>query len=92
MYTVHNIPGSQYLEYNDLGSLLLVLYSFYTKLKNVSCEYDRWVVETQLCKLRDTSDTLIGRACAMYSRALVLMTQPPPKMNLPALDMPTLIL
>ena len=34
-------------------------------LKNVSCEYDRWVVETQLCKLRGTSDTLIGRACAM---------------------------
>ena len=23
-------------------------------LKNVSCEYDRWVVETQLCKLRGT--------------------------------------
>ena len=35
------------------------------KLKNVSCEYDRWVVETQLCKLRGTSDTLIGLACAM---------------------------
>ena len=29
-------------------------------LKNVNCEYDRWVVETQLCKLRDTSDTLVG--------------------------------
>ena len=36
------------------------------KLKNVSCEYDRWVVETQLCKLRDTLDTLIGRHCAMF--------------------------
>ena len=24
------------------------------------------MVETQLCKLRDTSDTLIGRACAMF--------------------------
>ena len=24
------------------------------KSKNVSCEYGRWVVETQLCKLRDT--------------------------------------
>ena len=35
-------------------------------LKNVSCEYDQWVVETQLCKLRDTSDTIIGRACAMF--------------------------
>ena len=23
-------------------------------LENVSCEYNRWVVETQLCKLRDT--------------------------------------
>ena len=34
--------------------------------KNVSCEYDRWVVETQLCKLRDTSDKLIGRACAVF--------------------------
>ena len=31
-------------------------------LKNVSCEFDRWAVETQLCKVRDTSDTLIGRA------------------------------
>ena len=31
----------------------------------MSCEYDRWVVETQLCKLRGTSDTLIGRACAI---------------------------
>ena len=42
---------------------------FIKVLKNVSCEYDRWVVETQLCKLRDTgtSDTLIGRACAMFS-------------------------
>ena len=39
---------------------------FYKKMKNVSCEYDRWVVETQLCKLRDTSDTLIRRACDMF--------------------------
>ena len=30
---------------------------FYKKLKNVSCEYDRVKVETQLCKLRGTSDT-----------------------------------
>ena len=36
-------------------------------LKDVSCEYDRWVVETQLCKLRDTSDTLIGSACTVLS-------------------------
>ena len=35
-------------------------------MKNVRCEYDRWVVETQLCQLRDKSDTLIGRACAMF--------------------------
>ena len=35
-------------------------------LKNVSCEWDRWVVETELCKLRGTQDTLIGRACAMF--------------------------
>ena len=34
-------------------------------MKNVSCEYDRLVVETQLSKLRDTSDTLIGRVCAI---------------------------
>ena len=34
-------------------------------MKNVGCEYDRWVVETELCKLRDTSDTLIWCACAM---------------------------
>ena len=30
-------------------------------MKNVSCNDDRWVVETQRYKLRDTSDTLIGR-------------------------------
>ena len=30
------------------------------KQKNVSCEYDRWVVEAQLCKLREVfSDTLV---------------------------------
>ena len=34
--------------------------------KNVRCEYDRSVVETQLCKLRDTEDALIGRACVMF--------------------------
>ena len=46
---------------------------FYKELKNVSCEYDRWVVETQLCKLRDTSDTLIGRACAIFHDMLCNM-------------------
>ena len=40
---------------------------FGKKKKNVSCEYDRWVVETQLCKLRDTSDTLIGRVLVLLS-------------------------
>ena len=39
---------------------------FCKKLKNVSCEYDRRVVETQLCNLRDMSNTLIGRTCAMF--------------------------
>ena len=39
---------------------------YFLLMNNVSCEYDRWVVETQLCRLRDTSDTLIGRACAMF--------------------------
>ena len=38
----------------------------YKKLKHASCEYDRWVVNTQFCKLRDTSDTLIWRACAIF--------------------------
>ena len=42
------------------------LVDFIKMLKNVSCGYDRWVVETQLCKLRDAEDTLIGRACAMF--------------------------
>ena len=42
------------------------IFFFNEKMTNVSCEYDRWVVETQLCKLRDTSDTLIGHACAMF--------------------------
>ena len=38
---------------------------FYKTMKNIGCEYDRWMVETQLCKLRDTSGTIIGRACAI---------------------------
>ena len=48
---------------------LFLIFPFFFQikiLKNVSCEYGRWVVETQLCKLRDTSDTLIGRACAKF--------------------------
>ena len=40
-------------------------------MKNVSCEYDRRVVETQLCKVRDTSDTLIAR-CRIVSFCLVI--------------------
>ena len=33
----------------------VVIWSHFIKiLKNVSCDYDGWVVETQLCKLRDT--------------------------------------
>ena len=44
--------------------LLINKYSVLHKmLKNVCSEYDRWVVKTQLCKLRDTSDTLIRRSC-----------------------------
>ena len=34
--------------------------------QNISREYDQWVVETQLCKLRNASDTFIGRACAIF--------------------------
>ena len=30
------------------------------------------MVETQLCKLRDTSDTLIGRACDMFNLQLAI--------------------
>ena len=31
------------------------------------------MVETQLCKVRDMSDTLIGRACAMFHPNMVLV-------------------
>ena len=48
-------------------------HDFYKKLKNAICEYDRWVDETQRCKLRDTSDTLIGRACAMFHCNMVFV-------------------
>ena len=54
-----NVVQEKYTE------VLPVVYFIKTS-KNASCEYDRRVVETQLCKLRDTSDTLIGRACAMF--------------------------
>ena len=49
------------------------IYYFIKILKNVSCEYDRWVVETQLCKLRGTSDTFVGRACAMFHDMCVMV-------------------
>ena len=32
-------------------------------MTDVSCKYDRWVVETQLYKLSVTSETPTGRAC-----------------------------
>ena len=38
----------------------------FSLMKNESCGYDQWVVETQLCKLCDTSDTLIGCACVIF--------------------------
>ena len=44
----------------------LTFFNVFQKNFDVSCEYDRWVVQTQLFKLRDTLDTLIGRACAMF--------------------------
>ena len=51
---------------NPINYTSIYFVLFCKKLKNVSCEYDRWVVETLLCKLRATSDTLIGRACSMF--------------------------
>ena len=50
----------------SVRSQLDLYFIVYKNIENVSCEYDGWVVETQLCKLRDTSDTLVGRACAMF--------------------------
>ena len=47
------------------------LVDFVKLLKNVSCEYDRWVVETQLCKLRYTEDTLIG--CAVLCSICIMV-------------------
>ena len=51
--------ASKILDSSELLSCLL-------EMNNVSYEYDRWVVDPQLCKLRGTYDTLIGRACAMF--------------------------
>ena len=31
------------------------------------------MVETQFCELRDTSDTLIGRACALFHLLYILV-------------------
>ena len=55
------------------GWVPLLVVDFINILKNVSCEYDRWVVETQLCKLHGTSNTLTGRACAMFHDMLCNM-------------------
>ena len=60
------ICAARWLVYDVLFLCLFLKTFFCKKLENVSCEYDQWVVESQLCKLRDTSDTLVGRACAMF--------------------------
>ena len=39
----------------EIRSIALFGHTVFIKiLKNVGCEYDRWVVETQLCKQRGT--------------------------------------
>ena len=61
-HTKHRLQGQEMTRLAPSMSRTHVLtWLFYEKLKNVSCEYDRWVVETQLCKLRDTSDTRWAR-------------------------------
>ena len=61
--SAHQTECSMKAMHNGYGLLCFRL------MKNVSCEYDRWVVETQPGKLRDTSDTLITRSLG----ALVLL-------------------
>ena len=61
--SAHQTECSMKAIHNGYGLLCFRL------MKNVSCEYDRWVVETQPGKLRDTSDTLITRSLG----ALVLL-------------------
>ena len=45
------------------------------KLKNVSCEYDRWVVETQLCMLPDTQTRSMGALVLCSIRNMMYGTQ-----------------
>ena len=65
---VSDVPRSLQSWVSTIQTVVLIadVFQLFKKMKNVSCEYDRWVVETQLYKLRDTSDTLIGRAYAMF--------------------------
>ena len=59
-YTTTSKPSTNTSTTCDTPSVKLnirevVIWSHFIKiLKNVSCDYDGWVVETQLCKLRDT--------------------------------------
>ena len=61
------------------GRFVSILFSRYlasiwlfSKWKTSAVSTTEWVVETQLWKLRDTSDTLIGRAC--YVNLVLLCT------------------
>ena len=60
IWSWNDLSTREFLEYQKLKWLVLggtgaLTTFFYTKMKNVSCAYDRWVVGTQLCKLRDTT-------------------------------------
>ena len=59
----YNTPPYSYSFFEYVYSVRSI---FHKKLKNVSCEYDRCMVESPPCELRDTSDTLVGRACATF--------------------------
>ena len=48
--------------------LVLMKHSYFTKkLKTSAVSTTNWMVETQLCKLRDTSDTFVGRAYSIIN-------------------------
>ena len=85
-YSVQGRPEKQNVDQHIVFCFLFFLNK---KMKNVSCEYDRWVVENQLClcKLRDTPDALIGYATHssmcfdVSARRVYQFTIPAPKMT-----------
>ena len=52
--TAYDILLNEYIAYDTCYAFMNRVIDIIKIEKNIICEYDRWVVETRLCKLRVT--------------------------------------